>query len=263
MGGSIAHMTFVILALLLAGRPSPQSCPAPPDTPRLDHVILVVRDLHAATAAFRAHGFRIKPGRPHPNGLLNNHVKFRDGSEIELMTVRGTPGDAMARGYAEMLAAGEGGVYLALRTDRPEAVRRAAAHAGLALRDRPYGAGRFLSFPSSPAAALFLTSGFAPVIDGAAVVAHDRDVTGLNEVWIEGGPALERLLEALGARACGSAPRSDGVPGRRWALSHGTIVVVEPAPGRRPRVIGAALGLAGPGAPAKIYPHPTFWVRFQ
>jgi hypothetical protein len=59
----------------------------------------------------------------HPDGLLNRHIKFRDGTEVELMTVSGAPRSRMARDYASLLAAGEGGVYAALWTNDMAASR--------------------------------------------------------------------------------------------------------------------------------------------
>ncbi|HEX8906001.1 MAG TPA: VOC family protein, partial [Longimicrobiaceae bacterium] len=53
---------------------------------RVDHVPVAVRDLEAAVRDFAALGFSFKPGRPHPNSILNQHVKFRDGTEVELIT---------------------------------------------------------------------------------------------------------------------------------------------------------------------------------
>jgi len=52
----------------------------------IDHIPVVVADLERAQADFRAMGFAIKPGRPHADGIRNAHVKFRDGTEIELIT---------------------------------------------------------------------------------------------------------------------------------------------------------------------------------
>src|SRR5688500_11737897 len=106
-------MHMLLLALMLQATPAAaQACAGGATAPVLDHVIVVVKDLDNAAAGFERHGFRIKPGRLHPNNLLNKHIKFRDGSSIELMTVKGRALDGMARGYAEYLAAGEGGAYL-------------------------------------------------------------------------------------------------------------------------------------------------------
>jgi hypothetical protein len=125
------------LALIAVGA----ACTGSARAPALDHVVVVVRDLDAAATAFRAAGFRIKPGRLHANNLLNRHIKFRDGSEIELMTVSGPPRDGMAQRYAALLAAGEGGVYVALKVNDIDEAETAAQRAGLATRRSARGMG--------------------------------------------------------------------------------------------------------------------------
>jgi hypothetical protein len=80
---------LLLLAPLLHRVPLWEQCVADATAPALDHVVLAVRDLELASAAFEKHGFRLKRGRLHPNNLLNRHIKFRDGSEIE-------PGDLLA-----------------------------------------------------------------------------------------------------------------------------------------------------------------------
>ena len=52
----------------------------------LDHIIILVNNLEAAASRYRAMGFALKPGRPHDNGIRNQHVKFEDGTELELLT---------------------------------------------------------------------------------------------------------------------------------------------------------------------------------
>jgi hypothetical protein len=124
----------------------PQPCNAPAHAPSLDHVVIAVKDLDASTASFRQLGFTIKPGRLHPNGLLNNHVKFRDGSEIELMTVRGAATDSMSRNYADLIASGDGGVYLALRAASMKVAEDAAIASQLTTRRSSSGPWQFLGF---------------------------------------------------------------------------------------------------------------------
>ena len=63
----------------------------------MDHIPVVVADLDKAEADFRAMGFSIKPGRPHSNGIRNAHVKFPDGTEIELITAPAAVEHAHAR----------------------------------------------------------------------------------------------------------------------------------------------------------------------
>jgi hypothetical protein len=44
----------------------------------LDHIPLAVTDLVVAAERYRQLGFTLKQGRPHENGIRNQHVKFRD-----------------------------------------------------------------------------------------------------------------------------------------------------------------------------------------
>jgi hypothetical protein len=64
----------------------------------LDHVPIAVNDLERAAAGYRRLGFALKPGRPHDNGIRNQHVKFRDGTELELITAPDAR-DALTRTY--------------------------------------------------------------------------------------------------------------------------------------------------------------------
>ncbi|HET9440900.1 MAG TPA: VOC family protein [Longimicrobiales bacterium] len=251
---------IALLAQLVGAQP--QKCDAAPSAPALDHVILLTRDLDSASAAFRRFGFRIKPGRLHANGLLNRHIKFRDGTEIELMTVHGRPRDRMALDYAGLLRRGEGGVYVALKVEDAEAAQRLSHSAGLATRRSASGPWRFLSFPaSSPAAAVFFTSGDAPLQDADSTFGHDPEVRAMTEAWIEGGAQLGVLLRSLGAAACGNYRAPDGRIGQRWMLARGSIVIVPSRGNGRPRVLGVVL--RSPAQRKLARPLPEFWLQYQ
>jgi hypothetical protein len=254
----LLHLTLV--AQLASGAGGP--CRAT-TAPALDHTIIAVQDLDAASDTFRRAGFRIKPGRLHANGLLNGHIKFPDGTEIELMTVRGTPGDDMARRYAELLKAGDGGVYVALKLDDIAGAEPEAKSLGLGTRRSASGPWRFLGFVTpSPAAAVFFTSGGTPAVDDPAIFQHEPHATALTEVWLEGGDALGDLLRRLGSRSCGEASGPDGRKGQRWALRNGTLVLVTTAGTDRPRVLGAVLETSGK-PPATVRPIPQFWIGYR
>jgi hypothetical protein len=262
------HPALTTPLIVLAAAASLQASPGGPprciggrSAPALDHVVLAVDDLDRASAPFLKHGFRLKHGRLHANGLANRHIKFRDGSSIELMTLRGEPGDAMAERYAALLAAGGGGVYAAFRGPDLEGARRLATGLGLETHRSSSGPWRFLGFPgSSPAAAVFFSSGGAPASDPDSLSSHRPGVHGLAEVWLEGGPELQTLLEKLGAGRCGPASFA-GVSGERLALSRGTVVVVPRRPGVRPRVLGVVV--RSESADGVIRPHARFWMRYR
>lgn len=149
---------FALVVLLLFTPPvlSAQSSPgcrtAGPGVPRLDHAIIVVRNLDSAATRFAALGFRFKLGRLHQDSLLNRHIKFRDRTELELMTIAGTPTDRMAREYAALLATGEKGVYAALWVDDMGTVKTAAKALGLPTRSTVLEPWEFVSLPTTPGA---------------------------------------------------------------------------------------------------------------
>jgi catechol 2,3-dioxygenase-like lactoylglutathione lyase family enzyme len=93
----------------------------------IDHVNLAVGDLDSAATQFRRMGFALKPGRAHPNGIRNWHVKFPDGTEIELISVDAGR-DALTREYRRLIEAGNGPAFLALYApDRDALTRRLSA----------------------------------------------------------------------------------------------------------------------------------------
>jgi hypothetical protein len=266
--GRVGRVASVVIASALAAQIARAQSPTAPCTaranaPALDHTVIVVRDLDTAAAAFRRLGFSIKAGRLHTNNLLNRHIKFRDGSEIELMSVQGQPGDEMAQNYSRLLQDGEGGVYVALTVRSIADVQRVADRLSLATRRSQSGSWQFLSFPSSsPGAAVFFGAGDFRVNDADSVLTHSPSVHGLAEVWLEGGPQLGTLLAQLGAARCENVRAPDGRMGQRWLLSRGSIVLVPARSATRPRVLGAVL--ATPDSAARtVFPLPNFWLQYH
>jgi hypothetical protein len=250
---------LVVAVLLQSATP----CPAAPSAPTLDHTIIAVRDLARATQHFRDAGFKIKSGRLHANGLLNNHIKFPDGSEIELMTVQGAPRDEMARDYADLLRAGDGGVYVALKVRSLDRAARLASEIGLDTQRSASGRWQFLSFPrTSPAAAVFFSAGDVAVNDPDSILQHHPPVTALREVWLEGGAALETFLRRLGAAECGSVSNAFGQTGKRWGLKRGSLVIVPSHDATRSGVLGAVLTTSAP-KPRTIRPLQNFWIEYR
>lgn len=85
----------------------------PPLVTGLDHVIILVNDLEAAATRYRAMGFALKPGRPHDNGIRNQHVKCEDGTELELLTAPDAT-DQLTTQYRRYLAQGDGPAHVVL-----------------------------------------------------------------------------------------------------------------------------------------------------
>lgn len=247
--------------MLLHSRPAAaqERCVAPGALVRLDHAIVVVRNLDSAAARLAPLGFVFKPGRLHADSLLNRHVKFRDGTELELMTVVGTPTSRMSREYQRLMDAGEGGVYAALWTDQVQEVEAIAAALGETRVTRA-GPWIFLGLPGIPdAGAVWIGGGGAPANDPDSVLAHPSGATSLAAAWVEAGAGLDTLLVKLGSRPCGTLSLPDGRRGTRWGLARGSLVVVHDS-GRR--VTGVEVVRADHGADPLHEPLPGFWVRF-
>jgi catechol 2,3-dioxygenase-like lactoylglutathione lyase family enzyme len=52
---------------------------------RLDHLVILVRDLDRAVRGYEGLGFAVTPGGEHADGLTRNAlIPFRDGSHLEL-----------------------------------------------------------------------------------------------------------------------------------------------------------------------------------
>jgi catechol 2,3-dioxygenase-like lactoylglutathione lyase family enzyme len=163
----------------------------------LDHIPIVVADLEAAVVRFRALGFALKPGRLHANGILNQHLKFPDGTQLELISLTATR-DQLSREYARHLELGEGPVFAGFFTpelDRTETLLKTRG------RDH-FRESRLLVFPGDdPLRHLFFGGRNKSPSDQAKHFAHRNTATSLIGVWIAGADlAAERqLLEDLGA----------------------------------------------------------------
>ena len=237
------------------GPPPVPSCAAPDARVRIDHVVVAVASLDAATTSLRALGFTVKEGALHRNGLRNRHVKFEDGSYLELMAVEAPPLDSVAGAYASFLDEGEGGAFLALRAD-PAAVMAAAAELGLGTRVDRGRAFDIVTVADDAFTPVFFLRYGRPVSDPPAILAHGNGATGIAEVRIEGGKELAPLLTALGARPCDRAPAGDGPDPLTLGVGGGRIAIV-PGTGGRPRVLAVRLrrdGSRGAGTPLPSAP---------
>ena len=260
--------TNVLLPLLVvvafaSGVSAQQACTAGPAAPALDHVVLVVRNVDSAAAAFHRSGFTIKAGRLHSNNLLNKHIKFRDSTSIELMTVRGRATDSIAQDYAALLAGGEGGVYVALHTASLTLPQRFAGAGRLDTRRSASTPFQFLGFPpGSDASSIFFMTGPRGANDPDSLLTHSPAASGLTEAWVEGGDRLGRLLGQVGATLCGAVKAPDGTTGMRWALRNGSLVVVPVRSVTRPRVLGVVIHSDSAQAQT-VRPIRNFWIQYR
>ncbi|WP_049871244.1 VOC family protein [Ramlibacter tataouinensis] len=108
---------------------------------RLDHVVIVVAQLDAAVAAYRAAGFTVVPGGSHPGRSTRNAlVVFEDGAYLELITYDAP--SPQERWWQVLSHHGTGLVDFALLPQDIEAVVAAARQRGLARITGPHPGGR-------------------------------------------------------------------------------------------------------------------------
>jgi hypothetical protein len=219
-----------------------KDCQSPEAEIRIDHVVIAVNYLDAAAQTYLKLGFTVKNGRLHANGLLNRHLKFKDKTQLELMTVIGSAGDEIARGYERFLMDGEGGAFLAL-TGLQNQVLQAAAAVQIEAESFNTSRLRYVIFSKRALGALFFMESDFQINDPEALLTHKNETTGIREVWVETSSDFGELLEILGAKKCGAVPLPDGRTGVVYGLSNGEVVLVPSLADRR-RVIGAVLETA-------------------
>ncbi len=247
--GRAGRTTAAILTITLsagltraAESPSPQGTSAAPAILGLDHIPLAVNDLEAAAKRFRQLGFTLKPGRPHANGIRNQHIKFADGTEIELITAPAARDELTTR-YVNHLKGGDGPAFVSFfAPDMDRAATRLDAWR------KPYRReGGLLTFLEGDLLRyIFLGPRNASPPDRPAYFSHANSAEGLTGVWIaapDAGPE-GALLGSLGvAVASRIVYAPNPVRARVADLPEGEIVFL---PGERQlvrgrRVIGATL----------------------
>lgn len=208
----------------------------------LDHIPVAVSDLDAAAEQYRRLGFTLKEGRPHANGIRNRHVKFADGSAIELITAAEAR-DALSGGYMRHLADGDGPAFVALYA--PSLDRLAGAlDAAERRHERAQGV---LTFPAGDSLhhIFFGARGRSPT-DRPEHFAHANGAEALVGVWLAADDlSAERdLLEMLGATIT-EGERAVPEPANAGAATFpdGEIVLLPASrrlvPGRR--IVGATI----------------------
>ena len=191
----------------------------------LDHIPIAVSDLDRAAADYRALGFALKPGRPHDNGITNQHVKFPDGTELELITAPEAR-DALTATYRKHLAAGEGPAFLALFAPGVDTGS--------------------LGLNADPLRYIFMFGRNQSPTDRPEHFAHANTAESLIGVWLAGDDlsAERRLLEKIGARIHEDEVRvPEPVQAHVARLAEGEVVLL---PGARQlvrgrRIVGATV----------------------
>ncbi|MCZ0935627.1 MAG: VOC family protein [Gemmatimonadetes bacterium] len=227
-------------------------CVAPGSLLRLDHVPVAVGDLEALSRRLTDEfGFHVQDRRRDANGLETAAIGFGDGTRLELRTLSGSDdpdasGATEVRRYAELIADGGGGAYLALSGTDGTGVDDLLAVVRDVEPDLEVvgsGAGRRAAFPPNhPLHPVFFVdadSGAQEPRNLSGAPEHPNGARGLQAVWVmaEDPERLTRFLLAFGARDCGPSRHPEHLYGRAVGIRGGTVYVVD-----------ARLWMADPGS---------------
>ena len=119
----IARRIATLACTLLATAISPHGVSSAPLVLGFDHINVAVADLDMAARRYRQLGFTLKPGQPHANGIRNQHAKFADGTEIELITAPEAQ-DALTTKYVNHIRQGDGPAFLSFFAPEMDAAAR-------------------------------------------------------------------------------------------------------------------------------------------
>lgn len=164
----------------------------------IDHIPVAVSDLDSAATRYRQLGFSLKPGRHHDNGLRNGHVKFPDGSGIELISPPLETEDDLAQHYVDHLRQGDGPAYLSFHARDWQALQAALRSTGIGFRDQGV-----LTLDDPALGFLFFVQDNRSPTDKPEHFNHANGAVAMTGVWLavdEGvRDRLRRLMSALGA----------------------------------------------------------------
>jgi hypothetical protein len=242
----------------------------------IDHMPTVVANPKEAVGSFQRLGFAIKPGRFHVNGLRNSHIKFKDGSGIELISPPRQPSDHLTKTYAGFLRNGEGPAYIAFHARDTEALTSALRKSGILFECD----GGILSLVDPNLDFIFFLQDNRSPTDRPEHFAHPNTAFAVTEVWLAldppGRASLRRLLLALGAvESTDTVPVPNKVLARVFTVRNGRVVVLPDTHHWRKgrRIIGVkfrvhnlqAAGRFLNGADATVAPSGAHdvWPRFE
>ena len=169
----------------------------------IDHIITLYPDINQVKAEFSEMGFNVKPGRMHENGLENAHLKFSNGSSVELMSLSEKAGDQIASNYEKLLQENINGAYLALSGFTLSFLQKKLDSISLNYEVTHTAAWTYLTFPGY----FELQHVFFLIYqnnhqENGAFFNHSNGACAIKEVFIDGNSTIVNLLLALGVNRC-------------------------------------------------------------
>ncbi len=145
-------------------------------------------------------GFTLKPGRFHDDGIRDNHVKFPDGSGIELLAPPEHAVDEMTVNYLALLHQGDGPAYISFHARNTDQLTGALSGSGFPFKQED------VIFLDDPVLSfLFFDQDNRSPTDEPQHFVHANGAIAMTRVWLavdaEARRHLTKLLLALGARS--------------------------------------------------------------
>lgn len=167
----------------------------------IDHIITLIPEDHydSSIEDYQNNGFIIKQGRKHSNGLYNSHIKFRNGSSLELMTVQGEPKDEIAKDYMKIMKEVETGAYIALKVTSASDASIKLKKMGIENKIIKNRLWNYVTFPSnSPENLFFLIEMKTSPDDLDSLYLHKNGSVAIGNVFFNGNEDTRALLQGLG-----------------------------------------------------------------
>lgn len=130
-GGALSILLTLVLTMSGVNAMASDAEPSGPSLIGIDHMPIGVRDLEQASNAYRSFGFTLKPGRYHDDGITNNHVKFKDGSGLELLCPPSKPVDSLTADYLHRIDNGDGPAFISFHARNTDKLVAALNSAGI------------------------------------------------------------------------------------------------------------------------------------
>lgn len=239
-----AAASLLLITILLAGTACSLTAQeiGTPLVLGLDHIPVAVTDLDRAADQYRKLGFTLKPGRAHENGIRNQHIKFPDGTEIELISASEAR-DSLTAEYLAHLSVGDGAAFVGFYAPDMDQLTDRLDVEGITYRNE----GGLITFPASDKLRyIFFGHRLRSPTDQPEHFEHPSGAESLIGVWIAGDDLTgeHQLLTALGAE---TAEEEIYIPDRMMAtvarLQEAEVLFLpgsrQLVPGRR--IVGATI----------------------
>lgn len=195
---------------------------------RVDHIISVVADIEESIQDFEEIGFSVKRGTLHSNGLINAHIKFRNHSSFELMSLRGEPEDETASEYKALLEEKEGGVFIVLTGIKTDSLSSVLTVLGIEHNTIPGNLWNYITFPQSSSLAHFFIIEYLYVSnDSEDILNHKNGSEKVSKVYVEGDEQVLKFLSDIGLQFLRKMEETPWGPAVEYPTKTGSIIVVQ------------------------------------